>query len=133
MTVQSDLVRPTRDFLLNVLAAVLGPVLVESEVAHVFHPKTTAGAYTAELVVSALTAFLFCCLVYFKWRLKAAQWVWALGLVGFAWRLLLGIHGPTSPNGDLYRALLGSVSVRLVAYSAGAMCCAGLSAFTRDR
>jgi hypothetical protein len=51
-------------------------------------------------------AFALGCLVYFKWRSRASLWVWALGLTGFAWRVLLGNNPPSLSTGALWATLV---------------------------
>jgi hypothetical protein len=125
MAAVPNFLRTIRDLVLNLLTAALGTAIAESEFYHLFRPQTLAGIYTKELVLSGSIAFVLGCLVYFKWRSRTSQWVWVLGLVGFAWRVVLG-NEPATLYAEAQRATLGFVSVRLVAYSAGAVCCAGV-------
>jgi hypothetical protein len=91
----SNLLRTTRDLVLNLLTATVGPGIAESDFYHLFRTQTIAGIYTKELVLSGSIAFVLGCLVYFKWRSKTSQWVWVLGLFGFAWRVMVSNESVT--------------------------------------
>jgi hypothetical protein len=125
VTTAYNLSRTVRDLALNLLVAALGTAIAEAGAYGLFHAQTSTGIYTKELVLSGSVGFVLGCLVYFKWRSRASQWIWVFGLVSFAWRFLLG-DGPPTVYAEAQKATLGFLSVRLVAYSAGALCCAGV-------
>jgi hypothetical protein len=111
--------------LANLAFAALGPAiaegLLESLVGrqNLYAPRSYA-------MLTAAVAFVFGCAVYGKWKSGASQWVGLLGLIGFACRVFFGPAGPALPAaGEWY--LLEFVSLRLIAYSSGALLCARLS------
>jgi hypothetical protein len=110
--------------LLNVAVAVIGTAILESGFYNIAHPRTLAGGHRKELALSIAAAFVLGCAVYSKWRPVVAEWIWVLGVVGFIWRVLL--EQSATVYGEAQRATVGFVSVRFIAYSAGALCCAGL-------
>lgn len=57
--------------------------------------------------------------------LLTSQWLRIPGLIVFAWLVLLGNKPPTF-GAETQWSTLGILSPRLVAYPAGALCCAGL-------
>ncbi len=105
--------------------ATLGTAILESEFYNFFHPKTVAGMYRKELLLSGTVAFTLGALVYFKWKPKSAQWICVLGFMGFVWRILLGDQPPTFYAGAQWVTLV-FVSLRVIAYSAGALCCSAV-------
>lgn len=111
--------------MLNVLTAALGTAIAEAGFQNLVHPQTVTGIYRKELLLSGAVAFALGCIVYFKWRSRVTLWVWVLGVTGFVWRISLGDKPSTFNDGALWVTLV-FVSLRLVAYSAGAWCCSGL-------
>jgi hypothetical protein len=79
------------------------------------------GGYAKELILSAAVAFLLGGFVYYRWQSGAAKWIWIVGVCGLMW-LLVGSRGQTPFIPDWLRAwaVLSFVSLRLIAYSAGA-------------
>lgn len=115
----SNLLRKFRDLALNLFTPSFGTVIAESGFYNLFHPQTQAGRYAKELVLSGSIAFLLGCLVYFKFGSRTSLRVWLLGLAGFVWWIVPGREGVSLYEPQ--RATLSFVSLRLVAYSAGAI------------
>ena len=112
------------DVLINLAVASLGTAILEAELEHVIDRQTLYSLKNYLLVTGAV-AFGLGCTVYLKWRLRASLWLWLPGLAGLLWNLLTAKSSPrftTSPGW----ATWVFVSLRLVAYSAGALCCSGL-------
>jgi len=112
------MLRFARDFLINSAIAFLGVAISELSVYAIYRPRTIAAAYVKEILVSATVALVLGFIVYFKWRQKAALWIWTIGVVLFLWRLA------TQYDSDFWtRSILAYISVRAVFYSLGAICC----------
>jgi hypothetical protein len=114
--------------MLHVLVASLGPAILEAGFYSIGHPHTVTGAYIKEMVLSGSIALALGGLVYFNWKSPASQWVWVLGVIGFVWRVAQGTQAATF-YAEAQQATLEFVSVRFLAYSAGALIC---SAFVKS-
>jgi hypothetical protein len=105
----------------NFLVAEVGTGISEGEFYNFYHPVSFQGGYAKELILSVAVAFLLGGFVYYRWQSGAAKWMWIVGVCGLIW-LLVGSRGQTPFIPDWLRAwaVLSFVSVRVIAYSAGA-------------
>ena len=105
----------------NFLVAAVGTGISEGAFYSFYHPVSIQGGYAKELILSAAVAFLLGGFVYYRWQSGPAKWIWIVGVCGLIW-LLVGSRGQTPFIPDWLRAwaVLSFVSVRLIAYSAGA-------------
>lgn len=111
----------------NFLVAAVGTAISEEPFYNFYHPSSLQGSYAKELILSTAVAFLLGGFVYYKWNAGTAKWIWIAGVCGLIW-LLVGSWGQTPLSPDWVRAwaVLSFVSVRTIAYSAGAWLCAEL-------
>ncbi len=109
----------------NFLVATLGTAISEDEFYSFYHPISREGAYAKELILSVAVAFLLGGLVFYMWQSGAAKWIWIFGVCGLIW-LPIGSRGQTPfiPDWLTTWGVLCVVSVRAIAYSAGAWLCA---------
>ena len=112
------------DVLINFAVASLGTAILEAELEHVIDRQTLYSLKNYLLVTGAV-AFGLGCTVYLKWRLRASLWLWLPGLAGLLWELAHRGKFPTFYDFAGWATWV-FVSLRLVAYSAGALCCSGL-------
>ena len=117
-------------FVLNSLLATFGVAIAESPFWRGYNPEGYKALYLKEIALSAGIAFLLGCLIYLKWRVPASRSVWIIGICTFAWQLTLGNHPGIA--GDPLSATLAFVSIRLVFYSLGAICCSVISSATYE-
>jgi hypothetical protein len=120
--------RAVRNFIFNSVLATIGVAIMEGAVYPLVNPKTYAGRYLKELLISAAIAFLLGYLAYFKWRSATAFWVWIIAIVTFGWRLTIGSGNADDLAEVVTSATLAFVSVRAVFYSLGAICCSLITA-----
>jgi hypothetical protein len=124
------------DLLRHFLTATLGTAIVESSVYGIYHTTTRAGATAKEITISAVVAFGLGVVVQRIRPSNMAKWMALLGVLTFA--TTLRFEQPTSvlersgffhlapvfdPD-DPAKLTSWFVSVRLLAYSLGAFCCA---------
>jgi len=142
-------------FLLNLLQAFFGATFVESPLYRLFPWKTPKELLLKEYILSAAISFALGYLVYQHWRPTPSKWLW---VAGFCW---LGLGALLIPNGrsvfegtaeTIYRGMTGIgcvsdprgdscanyfnytvPSLRIVWYSAGALCCAKITTLRETR
>ena len=133
-------------FVGNLLTALFGTSVIVSELYRMIPVSTRAGTLRKEVFLSAVVAFVLGYLVYYKWKLRSAQWIAVAGLCWFGWGALhfwLGQRDLRVVNGS--HSILWEMAgvgcsdydyqscsdlltftdtfVRTVFYSAGAFCC----------
>ena len=129
-------VRASGAFLGNLLTAMIGTTLASEFTPVVFYRLTWKERLIRQDIVSAIVAFGLGCLVYHRWRLVSAKWVWLFGTGLLVLRVL---HILPGANGNLFPELtedsvfdLASFSdwsvftmtfIRTGFYSCGAFCC----------
>ena len=130
------LFRPGFDLLRHFLTATLGTAIAESEIYGMYHPKTITGAFAKEITLSAVIALLLGLVVQRIWPSNTARWMALLGVLAFAATLSFRPETVLDPVGafslpiffarptDWSKVTLWFASVRLIAYSFGAFCCA---------
>jgi type IV secretory pathway TrbD component len=116
-----------------VLTATLGTAIVEAAVPRVYHPKTLMAGCVKEIIMSGVIASLLGAVTQRIRPSNLARWIWPLGIATLAATLLIQpasvleqtgtfslrfLLDPTDPD----RATLWFLSVRLIAYSLGAIC-----------
>ena len=118
----------------NLLVASVGTAIFEEAFYNFYHPISREGSYAKEMILSVVVAFLLGGFIYYKWNAGAAKWIWIVGVCGLMW-LLVGSWGQTPLIPDWLRAwaVLSFVSVRTIAYSAGAWLCAKLMVGKKQR
>jgi lambda repressor-like predicted transcriptional regulator len=138
----NGLFRPVLDLLRHFLTATLGTAIAESSVQGIYHPKSIAGVLAKGMTLNAVIALLLGIVVQRIWPSNTARWMALLGVLTFAATLFFRpetVLDPGSPFSlsmfferptDWYKLTLWFVSVRLIAYSFGAFCCA---TFLRER
>ncbi len=117
----------------NFLVAALGTAISEGAFYGIYHPVSTQGIYAKEMILSAAIAFLLGGFVYYRRRSGTAKWIWIAGVAGLMW-FVAGSWGETRFIPEWFRtwAVLSFISIRVIAYSAGAWVSAGLIAFLTD-
>ncbi|HLX43460.1 MAG TPA: hypothetical protein VKR43_08495 [Bryobacteraceae bacterium] len=88
------LVRVSGAYLLNLLQAVFGTVIIESALYRVLpiHPKTREMLLLKEDLFTTTIAFLSGFIVCWKWKFTSAKWVWLIGVCWFGARALILPH-----------------------------------------
>jgi len=139
-------------FLFCAIQAVIGTAVVESP--FYGHSKTVVAVLLKEYIFSTTIPFAIGYLVYHRWKLVQAKWLWVAGPCWFAIGTSLWLRQASVLEGHfaaLYAVMsgLGCVSglastgckswfvytipsLRIICYSIGALCC-GLVARTSSR
>jgi hypothetical protein len=146
MTGAMRMLRPIVIVLGNIVTALIGTAILESDLWHIV-PSTAVSTLNAkEYVVSTFIPLALGYFVFWKWRYPAAKWVWIAGVVWFGQRALLYwvSEAPSRLLGvrhSVFREMSGIgcingewlscndflgytvLCIRIVFYSAGAWCC----------
>jgi hypothetical protein len=110
--------RPALYFAIDLVVVFLGVAILESSLYRLFpQPADITGIYKKEFLMSAGIAFSLGFFVYWKLIRRTALWVWALGVVIFVIRVVMG------PAERELVDLLAILSIRMVFYSLGALTC----------
>jgi hypothetical protein len=124
-------------FIGNLLTAIVGTAIIFSPIKDLSHPQKTCDRLLTTDILGAVGAAILGYLVYNKWRMSSARWVW---LTGVSWWGLGALHIAPRNGGDLFfeffcRTSSGDIPnlqdwssfttplVRTVFYSIGAFCC----------
>jgi len=125
-------------YIINLLAAVFGTVVVESSLWFLFHSMKPREMIIAEDATSVTIAFLTGCVTYLRWRPVAAKWIWVAGLCWFSARAALVVISERSFRSEFsgigcLNGLTTSECVswfeftlpflRTLFYSIGSICC----------
>lgn len=110
-------------FVLNSVAALVGPLPAESAFHRFLHASTISSLYIRELIMTGVLDLMIGGLVYYKWRSATAKWTWVAGLCGLLWHLGFHRGSFTSTYDTVTWMTLDWLSVRTIAYSVGALFC----------
>jgi hypothetical protein len=111
-------------FLLNVLAAAVGTAMVDETFSALYRTETITQAYLKEILLSSIIAFALGVLVFYKWKVTLAKWVWVVGAAALLLRLTLKSSSFTLDEEVGGWAGVTFICFRTIFYSFGAFVCA---------